>query len=263
MRIRATVTTLGVLLVLLALLASSAFARDVTYEEGEIEIRVNPGEPTQLQFPGPVAGGFRKSASVLNVSPKDNDLVIFSGENLSAAGESIIVRLQDGRSYAVRVLRATPDAPRDPLVSILDARAAPNTGEEEDPIYRDPNFEYAPPSQVAGLMREMILHAEFGKKNIPGYRISEAYKGQPVLNDGTVMATVDKILIGPNLWGYVLDTANMLDTPQLLNHASFRLDGTRAIVFEKAELAAKPLTVEQQISQGDKSKVYIVVKARK
>lgn len=255
---------LAIAILLLLALAQNALARDVEYAGGEVDIRVLPGEPTQIQFPGSIAGGFKRKLSTLSLDRKDQDLIIFANEGISDSGEAIIVRLQDGRSYSVRIKRANADLQRDDIVKLHDERpGALLSSEEEEPAYKEKLFPYAPASQVSGLMREMVLAAEFGKKQIPGYRISEAYKGQAVLDDGTLVATIDKIFIGPNLWGYVLDTRNMLDTTQKVNAASFRLDGTRAVSAEQWELAPRPLNVEQQVSARDRTKVYVVTRAKK
>jgi hypothetical protein len=162
------------------------------------------------------------------------------------------------------MLNASPENPRDNMIRINDERGGLILGsEEEDPKYLDKKYEYAPPSQVSGFTREMILVAEFGKKGIQGYRISDAYKGQSVLNDGTIQATIDRIFIGQNLWGYVIDVRNLLSTSQRLNPASFRLDGTRAVSAKNWELAAVPLNIEQQLARAHETKVYIVTRARK
>ena len=248
----------------LAVTARLAWARDVEYSNSEVNVNVSPGEPTQIQFPGKIAGGFKKKSSAVSIERKDDTLIVFAGDNMPSSGEAILVRLEDGRSYSMRIMRASAASPRDPTVSIKDERGSIIAGsEEEEPAYREKNFEYAPPNQVSGLMREMILAMELGKKAIAGYRVSDQYSGEVVLDDGTIRAKVDKIFIGPNLWGYVLSAENMLDQSQKLNPASFRLDGTRAISFTNWELAARPLNVEQQISGKDKTKVYIVTRARK
>lgn len=243
--------------------SAAAYARDVDYKNGEVNVYVTPSEPTQIQFPGVISGGFKRKLSTLSLDRKDSDLVVFASEGISDTGEAIIVRLQDGRSYSIRVKRATTANPRDSLVKLEDDRTSVLSDEEEDPAYKEKKFEYAPPSQVSGLMREMALAAEFGKLNITGYRVSDRYKGETVLNDGTVNATIDRIFIGPTLWGYVIDAENMLDAGQKINPASFRLDGTRAISANRWELAPKPLNVEQQMSGKDRAKIYIVTRAKK
>jgi hypothetical protein len=92
--------------------------------------------------------------------------------------------------------------------------------------------------------------------------MSERHKGQTVVSDGAILAKVDKIFVGPNLWGYVLDTTNLLDQSQKLNAATFRIDGTRAISASSWELSARPLNVEEQISSKHNAKIYIVTRAR-
>jgi len=247
-------------------LTTTAFARDVEYKsgDGEIQVWVNPGEPTELKFPGAIAGGYKNSNAGVAIDRKDNSLIIFGKENLNDNGEAILVRLQDGRSYPVRVLRATTDNPRDAQITVGDGRGSMATAEEEEEPapYKDRNFDKAPPSKVSGLMREMVLVAEFGKKSIPGYQISDKFKGQTVVSDGTILAKIDKIIIGPNLWGYVLDATNLLDQSQRLNPATFRLDGTRAVSFSNWELAARPINVEEQIADKHNTKVYVVTRAR-
>ncbi|RMG44034.1 MAG: hypothetical protein D6719_02630 [Candidatus Dadabacteria bacterium] len=256
------------LLLMLGLLlinSSAAMAREVEFENKEIEIRVAPGEPTQVHFPGKISGGFKKKVSAVMLDRKDADLIIFANESLTTAGEAAIVRLEDGRSYPIRIKRATDEKPRDDVVNVTDSRRGLIlSSEEEDlPRHKERQYEYAPPSQVSGLMREMVLVAEFGKDSIRGYQMTDKYKGTVVLNDGTLLTTIDKIFIGPNLWGYVLDAQNLLDQTQLLNPATFRLDGTRAISANRWEIAARPLTIEQQISGKDTAKVYVITRPRK
>lgn len=244
--------------------ASAAFARDVEYKGTEIAVYVNPGEPTQVQFPGDISGGFRRKLSTLSIDHKEGDLVVFASDGISEQGEAIIVRLKDGRSYSLRVRRANQASPRDDVVKLEDERGSIISGnEEEDPAYKEKKYDYAPPSQVAGLLREMVLAAEFGKTKIQGYRVSDRYKGESVLSDGTIKATIDKIFIGPSLWGYVLDAQNLIETDQKINPAAFRLDGTRAVSANRWELTGKPMNTEQQIASRDRAKIYIVTSARK
>jgi hypothetical protein len=242
----------------------SAHARDVEYQsgEGDIEIFVNPSEPTNIEFPSRIKEGFKSSTAGIAVEKKVNSLVVFGKENINDNGEAILVKLEDGRSYPLRIRRATSDNPRDATVSIGDGKGPLGAEEEEMPIYKERGFDKAPPSKVSGLMREMVLVAEFGKRSIAGYQVSEKYKGQTVVNDGAVLAKIDKIFIGPNLWGYVLDTTNMLDQSQKINPASFRIDGTRAISASNWELTARPMNVEEQVSGKHNTKVYIVSRAR-
>lgn len=254
--------TLGMMTVLLTAVAP-AYARDVEYKGGEVNVYVNPSEPTQIQFPGEISGGFKRKLSALSLDRKDSDLVVFASEGITDSGEAIIVRLKDGRSYSVRVRRSNAANPRDALVRVEDDRTGILSEEEEDPAYKEKKFEYAPPSQVSGLMREMMLASEFGKLNITGYRVSDRYKGEIVLNDGTVNATIDRIFIGPTLWGYVIDAQNLMEQSQKINPATFRLDGTRAVSASNWELAPKPLNIEQQVSGKDRTKIYIVTRARK
>lgn len=244
------------------LLVNTASARDVEYNDTEVTINVTPGEPTQIQFPGIIKGGYKKQLSNLHLDRKDTDLIVFATEGLNVKGEAIIVRLDDGRSYSIRVRLANQENPRDDVIKIEDRRDNTINEEEELKDYEEGKFEYAPSSTVSGFVREMILVAEFGKKGIPGYRVSNRFKGESVLHDGAIRATVDKIFIGPNLWGYVIDAENLLDQSQKLNPATFRLDGTRAISAEKWELAPRPLTIEQEVARKDKTKVYVVTKAK-
>ena len=246
--------------------SDNAAARDVevSANSSEITIYVSPGDPTQIQFPTKVVGGYMKGDSQVSLEKKDRDLVIFPNDTLTETGESFIVRLEDGRSYSVRAVRATEPGQRDDFVTIFDDRGdIILTDEEEEAPHKRKKFDKAPATQVSGLMREMALVSEFGKTTVPGYRKADNYKGQVVLNDGTLIATVDTIFIGPGLWGYVLDVTNLLATGQKLNPATFRLHGTRAISMQHWELEARPISVEQQIARKHSGKVYIVTKAKK
>jgi hypothetical protein len=253
---------LSTLLVMLGF-TSNGWCRDVEYKNEEISIYVTPGEPTQVQFPGVISGGFKKKQSSVSLDRKKTDLVVFAQDNIPENGEAIIVRLEDGRSYPMRVKRADTTSPRDDVIHIEDGRPSITDGNnEEEPAYREKNFDYAPPSQVSGFMREMMLNAEFGKASITGYRASDRHKGETVLNDGTMKATIDKIYVGPDLWGYVIDTENLLDQTQKINPATFRLDGTRAVSVSRWEVSPRPTNPEEEAAEKHKAKVYIITKAR-
>lgn len=243
-----------------------ADARDLEYGGREISVYVKPGEPTQIQFPGVISGGFKKKQSSLNLDRKGTDLVIFGQDTLTEGGEAIIVRLDNGKSYSIRVQRASPEYPRDDMVRIEDSlTSGVSSGNDDDdqPAHEEKKFDYAPPNQVSGLMREMVLNAEFGKTGITGYRISEIHRGETVLSDGTIMAKIDRIFIGPNLWGYVVDAENVLQTSQKIDAGSFRIDGTLAISAKDWELAAQPLTTEQQVANKHRTKLYIITRAKR
>ena len=210
------------------MITQSAFARDITYKDQEVTINVVPGEPTQIKFTGDVKGGYKKQLSTLHVTPQGSDLVVFANEGLTEKGEAIIVRLDDGRSYSIRVKAANKETPRDDIVKIEDKRENLSSEDEELEDYDEKKFDYAPSSTVSGLVREMILTAEFGKKKIPGYRVSD----------------------------------HLLDQTQQINPASFRIDGTRAISADHWEVAPRPLTIEQEVAKKHKAKVYIVTRAK-
>ena len=182
MKIR-TLRTLALAFIAVAMAPLAALARDVDYNNEEISIYVTPGEPTQVRFPGVVGGGVKKKVSSLSLQHNDSDLVIFATEALNDNGEAIIVRLKDGRSYSVRVRRSGDTKQRDDVVRVNDSSSVLSDPNEAEPQSRERKFDYAPPSQVSGLMREMVLVAELGKKSIPGYRVSDSYKGEPVPKD--------------------------------------------------------------------------------
>ncbi len=243
--------------------ATDAQAREVEYLGSEETIYVTPGEPTQIAFPGNILGGYKRSQSSVTLDRKDNYLIIFARPELSVDGEAIIVHIDDRRSYALRVMPSSDIEPRDQLVTIRDEREPDVETSITQPEPEQPTG-FAPSSTVSGLMREMVLVAEFGKqKGIPGFRRSNKYSGETILHDGTVSATIDEIFLGSNLWGYVLSVENKLDTTQKINPATFRLDGTRAISASQWELAPKPITDEQRISNKHVGKIYIVTRAKR
>ncbi len=247
-----------------ALQSNSAFARDVQYNGGDEIIYVKPGEPTQITFPGKIAGGYKSKRSGVSLEKQENFLIVFAQQNLSLDGEAIIVHLADKRTYSLRVMPSTGGAPKDAQVTILDNRV-PEVDEEMPADQKsDAPRAFAPPSAISGLMREMVLVSEFGKKKgIPGYRRSNRYSGETVLDDGAVTAKIDEIFMGTDLWGYVLSVENKLQTNQRINPATFRLDGTRAVSCDRWELSPRPVTGEQQMAQAHKGHVYIVTRAKR
>jgi hypothetical protein len=269
MKISVLKEVFGRLLFTLAFLASlvpsQSDAREVEYSSGssEIPVWVNVGEPTVVDFEGgKIAGGYKNKNAAIDIDRKNSSLIIFAKENINPNGEALLVRLDSGASYPLRIRKADSANPRDAKVVVGDGKGSGITEEEESKPFQERSYEYAPPNMVSGLMREMTLVAEFGKASIPGYQISDKFKGQTVVSDGAIIAKIDRIFVGPNLWGYVLDTKNLLDQSQRLNPATFRIDGTRAISASNWELAARPMTIEHQISAKDQAKVYLVTRAR-
>lgn len=243
--------------------ASESAARDITYTGNEEVVYVRPGDPTQVSFQGEVVGGFKPKNSSLALDRQDTYLVVFARPSLPPEGEAMIVQLKDKRTYSLRVLPASGDHPRDALVNVLDSREVSEEYEEaKTPEEAKAQRKFPPPTTVPGLMRELALVAEFGKrKGIPGYRRSNKFSGETVLSDGSLVATIDEMFLGSDLVGYVLSVENMLETSQQLNPASFRLDGTRAISMQRWELAPRPQTSEQQLAAAHKAKVYIITRA--
>jgi hypothetical protein len=249
---------------LLTLLPPMTHARDIGYEGQEVAVFVSPNEPTQVNFPGDIAGGYMKTDATVQLERQGADLILFAKPSLESEGEAIIVRLKDGRSFSIRVRPANDSNPRDSHVKVEDLSSPLFDSEEGDsPIHESKEYDKAPSNVLSGFMRELVLQAEFTKPQIRGYRVNEQYRGQTVFNDGTLNATIDKIFIGPRYWGYVLDAENLVDTAQRINPGTFRLDGTRAISCSKWDLSPKPLTMEQKIAGQHKTKIYIITKAKK
>lgn len=257
---------LSLILTALCIPPQRSYARDVEYSagNGEIPVWVNEGEPTEIIFEGGrIKDGYKNSKAGLALERKGSSLIIFGKANLNKeAGEALLVRLENGQSYPIRIRLADSDNPRDAQVVVGDGKGALGDEEEAPLPYEERDYNYAPASKVSGLMREMALVAEFGKSSIPGYQVSKKYTGQTVISDGALIAKIDRIFVGANLWGYVLDASNLLDQAQRLNPATFRIDGTRAVSASRWELSARPMTVEHQVAGDHNTKVYIVTRAR-
>jgi hypothetical protein len=251
----------GLVALIIAGLISPAMARDQDYTGREIPVYVNPGEPTQITFPTKIEGGFKRKHSSLALERQGNFLVVFAQPELPYEGEALLVHTGDKRSYALRIVPADDDNPRDEFVNIRDLREDPSGPEGEAQPQLNPRG-YPPASVPPGLMREMILVAEFGKRGgIPGYRRSNRHTGETVLHDGTVEAKIEEVFLGTDMWGYVLDVENLLDTSYRINPAAFRLDGTMAVAAERWELAPRPVTAEQEISKAHRGRVYTITRS--
>ena len=255
----------GLLLLIISVLvpASVALARDTDYSGKEIPVYVTPGEPTQVTFPSKIEGGFKRKHSSVALERQGNFLVVFAQPEIPYEGEALLVHLDDKRSYALRILPSDDDNARDEFVNIRDVREDPYGGEgggEAQPQLQPRGF--PPPTTVPGLMRELVLAAEFGKRGgIPGYRRSNRFTGETVLHDGTIEAKIEEMFLGSDLWGYVIEVANLLDTSYKLNPAAFRMDGTVAVGAERWEFAPRPATAEQETAKAHRGKVYIVTRA--
>ena len=249
----------------IALVSVDAFAREVQYSGKEVPVYVTPGEPTQITFPRDIKGGFKRKHSALALERQNNFLVVFAQPEIPYEGEALLVHLSDDRSFALRILPSDDDNPRDEFVKLQDTR-------DENIVYDPEKLKdkrilqagFAPPSTVPGLMREMILLAEFGKRTpIEGYRRSNRYTGETVLHDGTMEVKIDEIFMGSSYWGYVLNVENLLETGQKLNPATFRLDGTRAVAAQRWELSPRPATAEQKIANGHQGKIYVITRSHR
>ncbi|MEM4379915.1 MAG: type-F conjugative transfer system secretin TraK [Thermoplasmatales archaeon] len=242
---------------------TTALARDIEYSSGEVEIYVRPGEATEVRFPDEVLGGYKKQGSVISVDKVGANLVIFAQDKLQPAGEVLLVRTRDNRSYSLRIKTADDTSLRDDIVVIKDNRPREISEDDDElPKYRDRQFIYPSQYQVAGLMRELVLVTEFGKNSIPGYRVAATGAGSEVVNNGQITARLVRMYLGPQLWGYVLEAENKTGEVVKLDPAVFKIHGTRAISMDKWELAPRPLTPEQRMAGAHKAYVYVVAKAR-
>lgn len=241
---------------------SDACAREVKYDGSEVNVYVKAGEPTQVSFPGTILGGFKKENSAIALEREGNFLILFAQQHLDIDGEVIIVHLEDNRSYSLRFIPEDDTNPRDSSIEIQDTRQPVDTGDDEEQPQN--NFKQAPTNRVAGFMREMVLTAEFGKrKGIPGYRRSNRFSGETLLHDGAIEAKIDEIFVGSNYWGYVISVENLLDTNQVINPATFQLDGTRAISASAWQLSPRPRTEEQEIANAHRAKIYVITRAKR
>ena len=128
-------------------------ARDVEYSSGsgEIPVWVNVGEPTEVIFEGGrIKNGFKNRNAGIDLDRKDSSLIIFGKENLNENGEALLVRLENGTSYPLRVRKASSDNPRDAQVVVGDGKGAMGSEEEVPPPFQERSYEYAPPSKVSG-----------------------------------------------------------------------------------------------------------------
>jgi hypothetical protein len=243
-----------------------AFARNLEYNGQEAAVYVSPSEPTNIKFPDKIAGGYITNDSAIQLQREANDLIIFTSAPIKSQGEAIIVRLKDKRSFSLRLLPADDINPRDPMVIVDDMTGSglEELREENDDSkpYEPQDGKYAPPTVLSGFMREMVLFTEYGKPEIQGYEVSSKHRGETIFHDGTMHAKVNSIFIGQKYWGYVIDAENLLDTNQVLNPGTFRLDGTRAVSANRWELAAKPLTNEQDLAGRHKTKIYIITRPK-
>ena len=242
---------------------AEAFARDAEYTGKEISVYVTPGEPTQVNFPGKIEGGFKRKHSSVALQRQNNFLVVFAQPELAYEGEGLLVHLDDKRSYALRIMQSDDEHPRDDFVDMKDMREDQfglEGGGAPQPQLQPRGF---PPATVApGFMRELVLVGEFGKRGgIPGYRRSNRFTGETILHDGGVEAKIEEMFLGSDMWGYVIEVSNLLDTTQHLNPASFRLDGTIAVAAEHWDLAPRPQTAEQELAKSNRGKVYIITRS--
>lgn len=253
-------------LAFLLLVATSAevAAREVRYDGGELPVYVTPGEPTQIEFQKTISGGFKRKNAAVQLQRHSKSLIVFAEPQIAFEGEAILVFLADGQSYALRILPAAEDHPRDWFVKVTDERESYLSGEASSADPRVAMQGFPSPATVPGLMRELVLRAEFGKQQkIEGYRALLRHVGEVVLDDGTLSVKVEDIVVGPQYWGYILIAENLLESGQKLNPATFQLEGTRAVSAKNWELSARPTTAEQKIASGHISKIYVVTKAHR
>lgn len=252
----------NILLVALFSLAAPVLARDAVYDGSEIKVYVTPGEPTLLEFPAKIESGVKRGNSSLTLERKENRLIVFARANLPLTGEALLILLHDKRSYSLRMLPSSPEFPRDTQLNITDNRVPEYAaGKVETPV-EERRVETSPKSPISALLRDMVRVAEFGRKaGISGYRRTNSYSGEEILNDGTIKGTIKEMFIGGSLTGYVLTVENLLDTTVQLNAGTFRLDGTRMVSASRWELAPRPQTMEQKVSNKHVSTVYIVTRS--
>jgi hypothetical protein len=98
-----------------------ANAIEYVVENEETPIYLRLGEPTLVEFPAAIEGGFRTKHSSYSLERDKNQLVLFLNKTTpNPKGEGILVMLKDGRICALRLLEETPEHSRDVVVRISD-----------------------------------------------------------------------------------------------------------------------------------------------
>lgn len=89
-------------------------------EERVIEVR--PYEPTQVVFPRNIDSGFKHPNSDVKVDKRANVLVVSASESLKKGGEPIVVFLDDGTFFPLRIIKAANPASRRVSLNVTEAK---------------------------------------------------------------------------------------------------------------------------------------------
>jgi hypothetical protein len=89
-------------------------------EERVIEVR--PYEPTQVVFPRKIDHGFKHPNSDVKVDKAANVLVVSASESLKKGGEPIVVFLDDGTFFPLRIIKAANPASRRVSLNVTEAK---------------------------------------------------------------------------------------------------------------------------------------------
>ena len=91
-------------------------------EERVIEVR--PYEPTQVVFPRKIDYGLKHPNSDVKVDKAANVLVVSASESLKKGGESIVVFLDDGTFFPLRIIKAANPASRRVSLNVTEAKTS-------------------------------------------------------------------------------------------------------------------------------------------
>jgi hypothetical protein len=89
-------------------------------EERVIEVR--PYEPTQVVFPRKIDHGFKHPNSDVKVDKAANVLVVSASGSLKKGGEPIVVFLDDGTFFPLRIIKAANPASRRVSLNVTEAK---------------------------------------------------------------------------------------------------------------------------------------------
>lgn len=92
----------------------------------EVIARVAVGEPTQITFPTKIWAGYKKKDSNISIDRRGAYIVVFASAELPPEGEAILIILENGTSFPIRLKPADSKHPRDAILEILSRKMMNN-----------------------------------------------------------------------------------------------------------------------------------------
>jgi hypothetical protein len=197
-------------------------------------VRVALGsEPVKLVFPGTVRSATGPRGRKVLGKTEGNALFLWTKGSLPTGGESLLVLLADGRQYRLQIVEDSERFLR--LVRV----GLPLSGQATLETPPQPLLPVEPESYDSIDIQRMIAALEKGGTP-SGYHAVDSLNSRPLVDDGSMRASIEKALVAKNLMGFKVRIENLTDQELQISKSSLGVGDIVGLKMNRNTLGPRP-----------------------